>query len=221
MSYTVYISRELDKENQLVRSLAADGFEVVARAMISTEGLAADPGIFRSGWIFFSSKEGVKHFFASSPNIGKCQLAAIGEGTARVLSRFGTVDFIGQSSDTAEVASAFKKIAGRKKVFFPVSDHSVRTVQAAFPASQVTDIVCYKTTETPGPVGHPDILVFSSPSNVEAYLKANSIIRSQRLVAFGKTTGAALEKLGFAKPVISKGTSDSAILDAIKEAASG
>ncbi len=218
MHQTLYISRELEAGNHLHKALSEKGFKIIAEPMIRTESVPFEPKSFRSGWIFFSSKHAVAHFFAQNPEIGKCELAAIGEGTARYLARHGEVAFTGHVADTEAVAKEFKKVAGRKKVYFPISDQSVRTVQQALPASQVVDLVCYTTIESPVSVGSPDILVFSSPSNVRAYLKANKILASQKTVAFGKTTGTTLLESGAASPVISKGTSDKALLDAINEA---
>jgi uroporphyrinogen-III synthase len=218
MHQTLYISRELEAGNHLHKALSEKGFEIIASPMIRTESVPFEPKTFRSGWIFFSSKQAVSHFFAEKPETGKCELAAIGEGTARHLARYGEVAFTGHVAETEIVAKEFKKVAGRKKVYFPVSDQSVRTVQQALPASQVVDIVCYRTIESPVPVGSPDILVFSSPSNVKAYLKANKILATQKTIAFGKTTGTALRENGVASIVISKGTSDKALLDAINEA---
>lgn len=221
MSKTVFLSRELGEGHPLRSMLASAGFEVIARPMISSEPVPFGPLALRSGWIFFSSKQGVMHFFSQSPQTGKCSFAAIGDGTARILRKFGEVAFTGHDPDTREVAREFKKIAGRKKVYFPISEQSVRTVQQALPASQVEDIVCYRTVETPSPVGHPDILVFSSPSNVEAFLQCNTLLPSQRLVAFGKTTGEALHRLGHPDVIISRGTSDQALLEAINRASLG
>ncbi|MFN8776871.1 MAG: uroporphyrinogen-III synthase [Flavobacteriales bacterium] len=218
MSMTVYISREVPEGHHLMNILAAEGLELIARPMISTESVPFDRPALRSGWIFFSSKEGVRHFFADRPDTGKCQLAAIGEGTARALRKYGQVDFTGHSSDTSAVAREFRKVAGRRKVWFPVSEQSVRTVQQALPASQVTDIVCYRTKEDPAPIGHPDVLVFSSPSNVHAFFKTNTILSMQKVVAFGKTTASALHEHAVAEVTVSRGTSDEALLLAIKEA---
>jgi len=216
MSATIFISRELTDDNHLVLSLASHGYKLIAEPMICTEGIDFEPKEFRSGWIFFSSKQGVHHFFERDPDIGKCELAAIGEGTARLLRKYGEVSFVGSVPDTAEVARAFRAVVGRKKCWFPISELSVRTVQQALPASQVNDIICYRTVENPRPVGHPDILVFSSPSNVDAFLKVNAILPIQKVIAFGKTTAAALTRHGFDQVVVSRGTSDAALLDAIK-----
>lgn len=218
MSATVFISRELPDDNHLTLALASKGYTLIAEPMICTEGLGYEPNSFKSGWLFFSSKQGVHHFFEKDPDTGKCLLGAIGEGTARMLKKYGDVSFVGKSTDTAEVAREFKAVAGKKKCWFPVGEQSVRTVQQALPASQVQDILCYRTIEKPRPVGNPDVLVFSSPSNVDAFLKANTILPVQRVVAFGKTTAAALHRHGFNQVVISKGTSDAALLEAINTA---
>jgi uroporphyrinogen-III synthase len=40
-----------------------------------------------------------------------------------------------------------------------------------------------------------DVLVFTSPSNVEAYFEKNKVFPAQKLIAMGESTGKALEKL--------------------------
>jgi len=218
MSHSIFISRELSPTDHLHKLLTSEGFEINALPMISTKGIAFEPNEFRSGWLFFSSKQGVKHFFEAKPVLGKVLLGAIGEGTARSLRKHGEASFIGKSTDTEEVAKEFKKEVGRKKVCFPISDQSMRTVQQALPEAQVTDLICYQTVELPKPIGNPDVLVFSSPSNVQAFFKSNNVVPSQAVVSFGKSTATALAEHGVEDVVISKGTSDQALLKAIKEA---
>ena len=59
--------------------------------------------------------------------------------------------------------------------------------------------------KNPPNLSEMDILVFTSPLNVETYFKHFSLQKNQKLVAIGATTGATLEKSGytdFSKPMI-------------------
>ncbi|MCC6601091.1 MAG: uroporphyrinogen-III synthase [Crocinitomicaceae bacterium] len=215
----IFISRDLDEDNHLIVTLKNEGYEVETRALTKTFAVDFDSSIFPTvDWIFFSSKNSVEFFFKKNLAVGKARLAAIGQGTAKVLSKYGTVGFIGQTNKTEEVARDFARKAGKSVVLFPMSDRSLRTVQRAMPEEQVHDLIVYRTEERGFSVGNHDVLVFTSPSNAEAFLSANTIGEQQKVVAFGKSTGAFLSNNGIRRVHISKGTSDEAIVSAIKKA---
>lgn len=216
MSASIFFTRETEHHETLNKALLELGCEVLGQPLIATQAIALPASLPTTDWIFFSSKHGVFHFFAQQPKIGSPRFAAIGEGTARELRKHAVVEFIGAAVDTSEVAAEFAKVAEKGTVLFPVSDQSIRTVQQALDASQGTDVICYTTAHKPTQVGHPDIVVFSSPSNVYAFFEANTLLSSQRAVAFGKSTARALEANGVVQISVAKGATDNAILDAIK-----
>jgi hydroxymethylbilane synthase len=216
MSASIFFTRDIEHHETLNKALLALGCEVIGQALIATQSVDLPKKLPATDWIFFSSKHGVHHFFAQNPKVKATKFAAIGEGTARELRKHTTVHFTGSAADTALVAAEFQEIVGLETVLFPVSDQSIRTVQQAIPSEQVHDVICYTTAHKPAQVGHPDIVVFSSPSNVYAFFEANTLLSSQRAVAFGKSTARALEANGVMKVSVAKGATDSAILDAIK-----
>lgn len=168
-------------------------------------------------WIFFSSSEGVKHFFNQITDNIDAKLAAIGPGTSKTLSSFGEVLFEGKSNDIHFVAHAFKKKVGINRVLFPVGNKSKRTVQNYLDSQQVVEAICYQTTLAPVAIGFPDILVFSSPSNVESYVLSNQFLPSQKIVAFGESTREALNNHFEGNVTIPENISEEALWEAIKQ----
>ena len=94
---------------------------------------------------------------------------------------------------------------------------SRRTIQEAFTgAKQVINLVVYAT------VSHEDvkvsasrIVVFTSPSNVKAYITSNPIRPSQRLVAMGNATGNELVQNGIKKFIVPASFSDVSLAQAV------
>jgi uroporphyrinogen-III synthase len=126
--------------------------------------------------------------------------------------------FVGQSTHTEEVALVFAQQLGQAVVLFPSSNISERTIQKAIPAEQVLEVTCYTTRENPIAVGHPDVLVFSSPSNVRAFFGANTLLHHQQIIAFGPSTAKQMAAFS-SHPVQVLSTADSkSIVEAIKAA---
>ena len=107
------------------------------------------------------------------------------------------VDFIGEGIDPTEVAAGFALLANGKTVMFPSAENSVRSIQQGLSAdTKVINLSVYETIleENPEPSG-AEILVFTSPSNVEAYFANNLIHHDQKVIAIGKSTGKKLEEI--------------------------
>ena len=89
-------------------------------------------------------------------------------------------------------------MVGRSKVLFPQAKGSLKTVQQQMPAAQVIDLVVYETIQRSAEnLPAADVLVFTSPSNVEAFFEKNSVAPGQKLVAMGHATGNSLKERGF------------------------
>ena len=99
-------------------------------------------------------------------------------------------DFIGSSTDTKMIGKQFAAKVGSERVLFPQAKGSLRSIQQQFvKADQVVDLVVYETIKKnsgEGPVA--DILVFTSPSNVDAWFESYKITKSQTVIAMGDAT---------------------------------
>ena len=71
-------------------------------------------------------------------------------------------------------------------------------MQQNIPAATAIDLVVYEThSRSADDLPVSDILVFTSPSNLEAYLTKNKILSRQKIVAMGHATGNTLKEKGF------------------------
>ena len=200
---TVFISRELPEHSYFRKALEKHRIDIEDRSLIRTVPVInkVDNFIFRNvDWVFFSSKNAVEYFFKLDPLLPKkTKFGVMGSGSEDMLRRRGYfVDFTGDKIDTTEVATAFAKVANGAVVLFPSAESSMRTIQSGLSAdTKIIDLPIYETIleESPEPSGAA-VLVFTSPSNVEAYFASNLVQPGQKVIAIGKSTGKKLEAAG-------------------------
>jgi hydroxymethylbilane synthase len=199
----VFISRDISEQSYFRRALEKHAIEIEGRSLIRTVPVITklDPYILKNiEWVFFSSKNAGEYFFGLQPQLPKkVKFGVMGTGSEDMLRRNGHfADYVGESGDTAEVAEEFAKVANGHVILFPRAENAMRNIQKALSAeTKIIDLPVYETVlvdevEASG----ADVLVFTSPSNVEAYFTDNLMDPNQKLVAIGKSTGAALDELG-------------------------
>src|SRR6185312_13389447 len=83
-------------------------------------------------------------------------------------------------------------------VLFPAAENSMRSIQKALSAdTKVIDLPVYETIgEENAAASAAGILIFTSPSNVDAYFSCNLIDPDQKVIAIGKSTGKKLDEVG-------------------------
>lgn len=196
---TVFITRNIKEDDFFSRSLKANGYQVSGRAFIEFKTIAIGKPP-TTDWVFFSSKHAVTYFFEQKPLLGKVKIGTIAKSTADVLRSFGRrADFIGASTDTRLVGKQFASIVRSERVLFPQAKESMRTVQKQFVNSgQVVDLPVYETIsklvdDTPD----ADIMLFTSPSNVEAFLEKKRLKKEQKIIAMGDATAHTLKRADY------------------------
>jgi hydroxymethylbilane synthase len=214
---SIFITRDERKNDYLRKGLSALGFDVKGRALIDFKAIPLR-SFPVTDWIFFSSKHAVKNFLIQKPALGEVKFGVVGKGTADELRRFGKkAEFIGYSVDTKLTGKQFAAVVGSKTVLFPQAKESLRTIQQQFTKKdQVYDLPVYETVENlEGEIPDTEILLFTSPSNVEGFLKKKRVSKTQRIVAMGDATAAALKKAGLKTDSMPASFDDIGLLRAI------
>ena len=122
----------------------------------------------------------------------------MGSGSADMLRRKGHfVDYEGEGIEPEEVAAEFAKLANGTTVVFPSAEYSLRSIQQGLSAeTKIIDLPVYETIlEDEVEETGAEILVFTSPSNVEAYFIDNLLQPDQKIIAIGKSTGKKLDEM--------------------------
>lgn len=195
---SVYITRDLREDDFFFQVLKANGCDIHGRALIETRRMPVVK-VPEADWVFFSSKHAVRHFFGQAKLQPGTKIAAVGKATSDELRKFNLrADFIGGGNDTRITAKQFGAVAGRGRVLFPQAKGSLRTVQENLPSVHVMNMVVYETIQRPADdLPDADVLVFTSPSNLEAFLEKKKISRHQKIVAMGHATASTLKEKGF------------------------
>ena len=200
---SVFITRELSNHSYFRKALEKHGIHIEARSLIRTVPVITKlaPHILADAdWIFFSSKNAIEYFFQLKPQLPQnVKFGVIGAGSEEALRLKGYfASYAGGGMDTAEVAAAFAKIANGKKIVFPGAEESMRSIQQGMSAdTKIVDLPVYETILEEDVEGSgADVLVFTSPSNVEAYFADNLLEPNQKVIAIGKATGKKFDEMG-------------------------
>lgn len=199
----VFISRDISEQSYFRRALEKHDIEIEGRSLIRTVPVITkfDSYILKNvDWLFFTSKNAVEYFFNLNPQFPKkVKFGVMGSGSEDTLRRNGHfADYVGESGDTTEVGQEFAQLANEHTVLFPGSESAMRSIQKQLSKdTKIIDLPVYETVLIDEVVASSaEVLVFTSPSNVEAYFTDNLLDAHQQLVAIGKSTGKKLEELG-------------------------
>lgn len=200
---SVFISRDLSEHSYFRKALEKHNIIIEAHSLIRTVPVITkfDSFILKHvDWVFFSSKNAVDYFFQLEPLLPKnVKFGVMGSGSEEMLRRKGYfTDYVGTGIDTADVAKAFAEIANGSTVLFPGAEDSMRSIQQGLSAdTKIIDLPVYETVkEEEVEASGADILVFTSPSNVDAYFAENLLDPYQKVVAIGKSTGRKFDEMG-------------------------
>jgi len=204
-------------------------------------------------WVAFTSANAVHRFIARLGDVrdlGRTRLAAVGEATAAALAEHHLVaDLVagpaaglaaGLAADSAPVAPAgagrlatvFPPPSGSGRVLFPSAAGARPELPAGLRAKgwEVTEVVAYETVPAP-PLPRPlaaalagaDVVVFTSPSTVSAYLAhrdagGEPLAVPPLSVCIGPVTAAAAERAGLVVAGVARSASVSALVEAVVSA---
>jgi len=200
---SVFISRDISEQSYFRKALEKHNITIEARSLIRTVPVITklDSYILKHvDWIFFSSKNAVEYFFQLDPLLPKAvKFGVMGSGSEEMLRRKGYfTDYVGVGVDSADVAIEFAKLANGTTVLFPGAENSLRSIQQKMSAhTKVIDLPVYETVmEEDIELSTAEILVFTSPSNVDAYFADNLLDPYQKVIAIGKSTGKKFDEMG-------------------------
>ena len=199
----VFISREIGEHNYFRRALEKNNIEIEGRSLIRTFPIVnvLDPFYLKHiDWIFFSSRNGVEYFFKLKPVLPKhVKFGVVGRGSEDALRKYGHLaNFVGETGDITEVAEEFAPLVTGQIVLFPRAQDSLLSIQKSLSAdTKVVDLPIYETViEDEIDQTYAEVLIFTSPSNVDAYFANNLLDPGQKVIAIGNSTGKKFEEMG-------------------------
>ena len=213
----IFITKNLRETDYLFFALNKLGFSPEGKSLIEFQQLEIKE-IPKTEWIFFSSKHAVRYFFRQKPEIGNARIGCVGKQTALELRQFGKrAEFIGQSTDTKMIGKQFSSLAGKSKVLFPMAKDSMQSIQHQLVNKEsAINLPVYTTLKQSQKINSDvQLVVFTSPSNAEAFFELNSWSPHLKAVAMGDATGNTLQRKGIKKYAMPDRFDDLGLLRAI------
>lgn len=192
--WSLFISKNADDlDKELIDFCLEKAVEINAHSFLSFQKVPFT--IPDCEVVFFSSPRSVEFTISNIPS--NCKIACTGKKTADVLQQNGfTPDFIAtQTSDLDQASKEFANWVGNRKVFFPCSDISKKSFTQHLPEEQVELRIVYNTIIQSEKIKQSDILIFTSPSNVNAFFQKNKCSH-ETIIAWGESTSKELKKNG-------------------------
>jgi hydroxymethylbilane synthase len=201
----IFITRELSESSYLKQAMAKHQVELEGRSLIRTFPSInkLDSFILRNiDWVFFSSKNAIEYFFKLDPQLPKkVKFGVLGRASEDVLRLHNKkADFNGEEEgiDTSDIAKEFAKLANGKNVLFPSAKGSLKTIQKELSAdTKIIELTVYETVSIENvEKSYSEVLIFTSPSNVDSYFAENLLEPDQKVICIGKTTGQKFDEMG-------------------------
>lgn len=196
---SVLITRDLKEDSFFKNVLEGNGYKVEGVSFIETKKVSI-LSVPQADWVFFASSNAVDYFFNQNPELkSKTKFGVIGKSTEQELKKHNrNAAFVGSVPDTKVVGKKFAKTVGDETVLFPQAKGGLRSIQQQFEdSSKLTDLVVYETVKKENAkLPDAEILVFTSPSNVESFFEKTKISATQKVVAIGKSTEKKLAEHG-------------------------
>lgn len=218
MIRSIFISRDPSDVPLLTDYCRANKINLKACSLIRFEGIEAHPSK-PFDIIFFPSIRAAQFFLASNALNENVVVACIGKQSAEKLKSIGLrPNFVGEKSgDPESVAQAFALFTGNKRVLIPSSTESNRSIQTNLRNERMETLDVYRTIPDPIEIETSDVYVFSSPSNLYAYLAKNTLPEGAKTVAWGTTTQHAFKRFGISCSHVLQHAKESDLIDWLKQ----
>lgn len=189
MIQSIFISRDSNGCGSLIEFCNQHQLDLVSQSLISFE--SKDFEVSDSyDVIFFSSIRSAEYFLRKEKLNTSVKIACIGQETALKLKNLGMhVDFVGENSgNPSDVSREFINWLGNRKVLIPHSSESLLSITEYLNPNQIVLVEVYKTSMNPTKIPVCDSYVFTSPTNVRAFLLSNDRSSLKNVIAWGRST---------------------------------
>ena len=197
MNKRIFISKNKAEIIPFIEDFQQKEFDVIAHSFLSFETIDFE---VKSSYeiIFFSSPRSVTFFKTRSSIPSHVKIACIGDKTKSILEEMGhLVSFSRKENEPLnDFANSFKEWCGDKRILFPISSISLKTISSKFSQAQIEEVEVYSTKIVSKNIEKCDVYVFTSPSNAEGFLQENTIPVNARIISWGESTSRFLHENG-------------------------
>ena len=211
---SIWISRDLKKDSIFRKVIKKNNHKITDESLIKLDSKNIN-SLPDCNWIFLNSAFALDSILHLKNDFNMKKIAAFGPATAKHIQKNGlNVDFIGLGTPQQVAEKFYSIISSKEIVFIPSSNKSLGTVQGILKESNKKLLDTYTTILIDKKLKHHDLLVFTSPSNVEAFLNSNKI-SDQKVISIGPSTTSALKNAGIINVFESFESSELALADTV------
>ncbi len=193
---SIFISKNPSETTLLQNFCSENNVQLISKSLISFSAIKSDL-LVEAEVVFFGSKNAFDYYLLNQKHDTKLQIASIGDSTASYIVAKGyEVSFTGKSAGNPEkVSLELNEWLNNRSICFIKSTESKGSIEKYIHSKKIQKLVLYETKfESFTFENEFDILIFTSPSNVNSYLKSNKISDKTKIIAWGKTTENELKK---------------------------
>ena len=193
---SVFISKKLEEIALLSAFCDENNIQLQAESFITFEEITEEIKPHFDIY-FFGSKNAFDFFLKRNLSLENKQIAVIGESTKKHIEALGfEVAFYGKEAGNPQaVAEEIQHWLKDRKISFFQSDISKKSIASFIPDIQKEEFVIYRTKSLSQKLNKSfDLYVFTSPSNVESFLKSNALAKSAKVISWGKSTDVVLRE---------------------------
>lgn len=185
-------------------------------------------------WVVFTSRHAVRAFFSAvraahldARALARCRVAAVGDGTARTLRRWGVWPDLVPRVHTADgLADALSRWVEHERVLYPRSNLARDTLATRLirDGAIVDDLVAYRTEENADGAGLARVLrgedasiVLASPSAARALARSRAGEHVSAIAAIGPVTADAARAVGLRVACVAPTPTPEGVASALEE----
>lgn len=216
---SLFISKNKNEIPQFVEFCTQNKIDLFAESLIYFREVESNEKITCEN-IFFGSKNAFDYFIKQFEIPNSTIICCVGESTKIHIENQGyKLSFFGEEAgDVENVSKKLNQFIAGKSISFVQSTASKKTIQKYIQSNKIQEIIVYDTILLEKQFSQNfDYLAFTSPSNVEAFLKRNQIPSTSKLISWGKTTDKALNKMGFKSDYIMKTSKIEELINLLKK----
>jgi hydroxymethylbilane synthase len=185
---TLFISKNKEDIPSLIQFCKEKKIDLIAKSLITFKKIESQEACVSEN-IFFGSKNAFDYYIQQFEIPKTTKICCVGESTKKHIEKKNyKVDFYGKSAgDVETVSKDLNKYLEGKSICFVQSSASKKTIQKHVKSNKIQEITVYDTIllEKEFPQKF-DCLIFTSPSNVEAFLIKNKLSKSSKLISWEK-----------------------------------
>ena len=211
----IFISRKLTSDSPIRK--IAEGHYIKDQSLIQFSQLEFDPP--EADWVFFYSRNAVRFFFEETNlELFPYQYACLSDGTAEELSKYVLdISFVGNGKPE-EVAQLFQEV---RKPYEPVcfirANNSIDSIHNLLKSENTFSIPVYNNQPIKDVLTDDfDILIFTSPMNVDVWFSVNEY-QDQPIIVIGNTTESAVQRYTIENIKVANQPSEEAIAKLLNE----